>query len=178
MSQITMAEAVIIRSQISKKINELLHERNGVQTEIIDKGQTAEVPQRNVDFITQEIRQVRDDHRLLSFLMSESNVKTTIDWDGQAYAVVEAIELAKQMRQEAGELKALGNRKKMDRSRNVYPFGNNSGSTDTFVVALYDPEEYKKHGDRLERQVTALSFLIDKANLEATIQFDASDYVG
>ncbi|WP_106767583.1 hypothetical protein [Paenibacillus faecalis] len=173
MSHITMAEALAVRAAMNRLINQLMQERLNNSSTIIEKGETAEVPVRSVDVITEEIDAISTDFRKLDLLMAISNTTETISWNGANITVMEAIELAKQMRNEIGQLAHLGSRKKLERqnSRGL------EGSVTLFNVALYDPEAYQAAARKKEREVTKLSSLIEHANHHSKISFDATKYM-
>ncbi|ANY75739.1 hypothetical protein [Paenibacillus ihbetae] len=174
MSQITMAEALAVRAAMNRLINQLMQERLNNSSTIIEKGETAEVPARSVDVITEEIDAVSADFRKLDLLMAISNTTETIPWNGTNITVMEAIELAKQMRNEIGQLAHLGSRKKLERQTSR---GLEGGAVTLFNVALYDPEAYHAAARKKEREVTKLSSLIEHANHHSKIPFDAAKYM-
>lgn len=173
MNHITMAEALAVRAAISRLMNQLMQERLNNSSTIIEKGETAEIPTRSVDVITEEIDAVSTDFRKLDLLMAISNTTETISWNGTLITVMEAIELAKQLRNEIGQLAHLGSRKKLERQSSR----GHEGSVTLFNVALYDPEAYQATARKKEREVTKLSSLIEHANHNSKISFDAAKYM-
>ena len=107
--------------------------------------------------------------------MAISNTTQTISWNGSDMTIMEAIELAKQMRSDIGQLTHLGSRKKLERQSGR---GSGDGAVTLFNVALYDPEAYQAQARKKEREVTRLSSLIEHANHTSMITFDASKYMG
>lgn len=174
MSQITMAEALAVRAAINRLMNQLISERMNNSNTIVEKGETAEYPSRSVDVITEELEAMAADYRKLDLLMAISNTTQTIPWNGTDITIMEAIELAKQMRSEIGQLTHLGSRKKLER---LSSSGSRDGAAILFNVALYDPEAYQLLARKKEREVTRLSSLIEHANHTAIISFDASKYM-
>lgn len=172
---ISMAEALTVRAAMNRKLNQLIEERSENSTAYIEKGETAPYPQRTVDVITQEINQVMRDYRTLDKLIAVANTTNCIPWDGESICILEAIELAKHMRMEMNQLAHLGRQKKLERLLNRSAI---DGSNPLYRVALYDPEFYKADAQKLDRQVTKLSALIERANHLNTITFDASSYMG
>ncbi|MEX3615961.1 hypothetical protein [Paenibacillus glucanolyticus] len=175
MSQITMAEALAVRAAIHRLMSQLASERLNNSSTIIEKGETAEYPARSVDVITEEIEAAAADFRKLDLLMALSNTTKTISWNGSDITIMEAIELAKHIRGDIGQLAHLGSRKKLERQSSR---GSGDNATTLFNVALYDPEAYQAAARKKEREVTKLSSLIEHANHNAIISFDASKYMG
>ena len=172
--KITLAEALPLRAAIMRRISELVEERNAVSTITFVPGEVENIehPVRKVDEITGEIEEARADFRKLDVLMARANVTETLEWEGKSYTIIEAIELAKQMRSEVAELKRLAGRKKEEIQRG---FG---GST-TITRTLYEPEEMRKKAIELEKRANRLSQLIDKKNYQVEIDFpEAEKYLG
>lgn len=170
--KITIAEAVNLKSQLEKKVNELDAERNKVATDTIDKGEKGDIPARNVDVITAEIEKVENDLLDLKAAIREVNRVTYIEWDNRQYPLNNALDIAKVIRNRADRAKKLGNRKKLERNTSRGLYGN--GDSNTFTVALYDPEQYKADGQKQERLANKLSALIEKANHIAEFNFPAA----
>ncbi|MDQ0341155.1 S-adenosylmethionine synthetase [Caldalkalibacillus uzonensis] len=110
----------------------------------------------------------RQDFRHLDVLLAKANITETLEWEGEKYTIIEAIELAKQIRSEIAELKILAGRKKEEVDMGY-------GSTPMVVRALYDPEEMRKKAIELEKKVTRLSQLIDKKNYQVEIEFPGAE---
>ena len=172
---ITMAEALTVRAAISRKLSQLESERMHNATTVIEKGETAEYPVRSVDVITAEIRQAMQDYRKLDTLIAISNTTNTIPWDGTDICILEAIELAKQMRTEIHHFSILGRQKKLERHLNR---SNIDGGKPIYTVALYDPDAYTVEAQKKEREVTKLSALIERSNHLTEIPFNAEAYMG
>jgi hypothetical protein len=172
--KITLAEALPLRAAIMRRISELIAERNEVSTITYVPGEVGniEYPARKVDEITAEIEEARADFRKLDILMAKANVTETLEWEGQSYTIVEAIEIAKQMRSEVAELKRLAGRRKEEIQRGF-------GGTVTITRTLYEPEEMRKKAIELEKRANRLSQLIDKKNYQVEIDFpEAEKYLG
>ncbi|MFP3726397.1 hypothetical protein U8V72_14510 [Priestia filamentosa] len=170
--KITLAQALPVRNAISRRIQELLQERNRVAFAEAEKGEKYEAPSRNIDDVTTELREARADYRTLDVLVARENLKATVQWDGGEITLVEAIELAKQVRGEVKSLKDFGNRKKQERKSS-----NGWGSSESNVIihALYDPEIYRKAALKSEREVNRLSMEIDKKNHSVEFEFENAD---
>lgn len=171
---ITMAEALAVRAAIKRLIHQLEQERITNSVAVIDKGETAEYPARTVDIITAELERAMRDYRQLDLRMAIANTVNVIQWDGGTITVMEAIELAKQMRSEIEQLRVLGGRKKMERQ---YAGGYGERSNHLFSVALYDPDAYLTLARKKEREATKLSSLIEHSNHMCVIEFDSSPYM-
>ncbi|MBL4952206.1 hypothetical protein JK635_08285 [Neobacillus sp. YIM B02564] len=170
----TLAEAVPLKGIISRHIQELIRERNDVAFVEAEKGEEYEKPLRSVEKITEELERVRKDFRMLDILINKANLENTICWDEENISIKEAIELAKQLREEANRLKSLGNAKKIERTSR----GLLNNHLVLLRIAQFEPEEYRKRGIKLERQVNKLSALIEHANHFVTIEFDDTKYAG
>lgn len=173
MSTIKMAEAVKLQDTLDKKINELIRERNQNATQEIDKGEQADTPARSVDVISDELTTVRGHLRELKDTMRKSNITKGVVWNGDNVSLIYALDLVKDIRTEASEATALGNRKKNERKN--AGFGQTAA---TFQIALYEPTEYRERGQKLLRLADKLSMLIQEANLktEITVPF-AGEYM-
>jgi hypothetical protein len=170
---ITLAQALPVRNSISRRIQELLRERSRVAFVEAEKGEQYEKPQRSIEEVTKELEETRADYRTLDVLVSQENLRATVNWDGKEISLVEAIELAKQIRGEVNVLKDFGNRQKQER-KSAQGWG---GNTDANVIvhALYDPEQYRKAALKLEREVNRLSLEIDKKNHGVEFTFVNAD---
>src|SRR5690606_37535078 len=164
--KITLAEALPLRAAIMRRISELIAERHEVSTVTYVPGEAEniEYPVRKVDEITAEIEEARADFRKLDILMARANVTETLEWEGQSYTIIEAIELAKQMRSEVAELKLLAGRRKEEIQQGL-------GGTVTITRTLYEPEEMRRKAIELEKRANRLSQLIDKKNYQVEIDF-------
>ncbi|MDF2534087.1 MAG: hypothetical protein K0R18_244 [Bacillales bacterium] len=164
--KITLAQAVPLRGIISRRIQELLHERNSVSVVTIEKGDTYEKPVRSMELVTEELTQAREDLRKLDIVMTTANLSAFVKWDGEDICITEAIELSKQIRGEVTQVKAFGNRKKQEKETNW-----RSPESSNIVVALYEPETYRQLALKLERQVNKLSQDIEAKNHTVEIEY-------
>lgn len=170
--KITLAEAVPLRGIIYKRIQELLTERDSVAVVEAAPGESYEKPSRSMDEVSSDLEEARKDYRMLDVEMARLNLNSYLEWDNQKYCITEAIELSKQVRGEAQKLKYFGGRKKQERETNW--------RNDSTVIAhaQYNPEEYRKKGLKLERQVNRLSTKIEAANHTVEFEFEpASRYL-
>ncbi|WP_028593254.1 hypothetical protein [Paenibacillus assamensis] len=171
--ELTIAEALSVRAAISRKIDELRSERGNNTTVYVDKNETPEYPARSVDVITAELDGVQRDYRKLDVMIAQANLANTIAWDGGEITILEAIEWAKQTRQEMNAYHYLGQQKKRERLRG----GGTGEAAALYQYALYEPETYHQLTQKRTREVTKLSALIERANHTNMIAFDASKYM-
>lgn len=166
---ISLAEAVKLKSILNKKTQELISEIHSVSHTIVEKGEEPKMPERTLQQIDTELQDVRNDARLLDRLIYEANVQNTISFEGQAYTLVEAIELAIQLRAQTSLYKELGTSDKE-------AFFHSSGDTTFYRVALYEPNDYREKAIELEKSAHRLSNAINAKNYQVQINFDDSKY--
>ncbi|MBH8599424.1 MULTISPECIES: hypothetical protein [unclassified Thermoactinomyces] len=170
--QISLAQAVALRNILARKIQELINERSQVAIISVPKGEQFERPNKTIESLTEEINEVRSHFRQLDVAMATANLNHTIHWDDQDITIMEAIELAKQMRGELQELKRFGSRKKQE-------YSSHYGEVVMVEHALYDPAEYQEKAKKLERKVNRLSYLIEAENHQVNFDFPpATIYLG
>ncbi|MED0946703.1 hypothetical protein P4T34_14395 [Bacillus mobilis] len=170
MSNISLAEAVKLKSVLSKRIHELEEEMNQIGFVEIEKGDTLPKQTRTLVQVEQELDEVRADFRLLDKLMYEANIQNEVNFNGENVTIVEAIELATQLRAKARKCKEFGASKKEE---HVYSYGETSS---LLKVAMFDPEVYRVKGLELERQANRLSNLINAKNYAVELDFDGEKY--
>lgn len=170
--QISLAQAVSLRSMLNRRMQELVNEREQVAVVSVPKGEKYEKPTRTVEQVTEELDEVRRHYRQLDLAMARANLTHTVQWDGQALPIMEAIELAKQLRAEMQELKRLA-------LRNRQEYSSNWGEAIMVKYTMYDPDVYKERAKKLERKTNRLSHLIEAANHQAMLDFPpAVEYLG
>lgn len=169
MKTIPLAEAVKLKSVLTKKIPELIQEIHLVSHVIIEKGETPKSSGRLLKEVEAELAQVRKDARTLDRLIYRANIDNTINFKGEEFPIVEAIELASQLRAEASLCKDLG---KSEKER-LYSGRDN---VVLYQVALYDPIAYREKANELEKEAHRLSNLINAKNYQVQIEFDDSNY--
>ena len=174
---ITLAEAIPLRKMLERRISELFSERWDKSYVVIEKGESYEPYARTMEKLSEEIYELQRDFRLLGKLVAEANLAQKITWNGEELSMMEAIELAKQLRMDLTQLKTFGSRKKMERVMERGRRGPGNESASLLTVALFDPEEYRQKALKLERQVNRLSAIIEHQNHLVTIPFDASRYI-
>lgn len=170
MATITLAEAVKLKSILTKRIHELEEEMRRVAFTTVEKGKTPEKGPRTLKDVEIEMDEVRLDSRTLDRLMYRANIDHNIDFQGQQLAIVEAIELATQLRAKARFYKELASAEKEEIQ---YGF---SESTTIYRVALFEPEDYRLKALQTERDAHKLSNLINAKNYSIVLAFDDSKY--
>ncbi|MEO4054619.1 hypothetical protein [Solibacillus sp. CAU 1738] len=166
---ITLAEAVKLKSILNKKIQELTHEISRVAHTIVEKGEEPKLPERGLLHVEAELAIVRKDARTLDRLIYRANIDNHVLFNGEKLALVEAIELATQLRAEAGQAKELGMSEKES-------YFHSSGEMTFYRIALYDPAIYRARANEVEKQAHRLSNAINAKNYQIEIDFDDSAY--
>lgn len=169
MNTITLAEAVKLKSIITKKIQELTIEIHSVARTVIEKGEEPKISGRTLTDVEAELAQVRKDSRTLDKLIYRANIDNTVTFNGEELPIVEAIELASQLRAEASLKKQLSSEEK----ESLFTVSDN---VIFYRVTLYDPEQYRQQSNELEKQAHRLSNAINAKNYQITIEFDDSHY--
>lgn len=170
MPKISLAEAVKLKSVLSKRIHELEEEMDRVAFVEIEKGSKVPVQVRSLVNVEQDIEEVRKDFRLLDKLMYQANIENELVFNDESLTIVEAIELATQLRAKARKYKEYGASSKED---HPYPFGE---TVSIVKVAMFDPEVYRLKGLEIERQANRLSNLINAKNYSIELDFDSEKY--
>lgn len=170
MGKITLAEAVKLKSILRTRIHELEDEMRRVAFVTIEKGMTPEKGTRTLEIVEKELNGVRHDSRILDRLMYRANIDNEIEFQGKQLALVEAIELATQLRAKARFCKELSTSEK-----EVIQYGYGE-STPVYQVALFDPEEYRLKALQAEKDAHKLSNSINAKNYTITLDFDDSNY--
>jgi hypothetical protein len=170
LNKLSLAEAVKLKSVLTKRIHELEDEMDRVAFVEIEKGAVLPHQPRTLTDVEEEMEAVRKDFRLLDKLMYQANIGNEIEFNGETLTIVEAIELATQLRAKARKYKEFGSSQK---EVNPYPYG----ETVSFVrVATFDPESYRVKGIEIERQANRLSNLINAKNYSIELDFDSEKY--
>jgi hypothetical protein len=170
MSNISLAEAVKLKSTLLKRVHELEEEILRVAFTIIEKDTVPEVGPRTVSVVDNEMTETRKDIRMLDKLIYEANVSNSVTFRENVFTIVEAIELATQMRAQARIYKQLGATEKQ-----TVQYGYGDGTT-YVQVALFNPEEYRLHALQYEKDANKLSGLINAKNYLITLNFDDEKY--
>ncbi|MBE1554947.1 hypothetical protein [Sporosarcina limicola] len=170
MANITLAEAVKLKSILTKRIHELEDEMRRVAFTTVEKGNSPEIGARSLMVVETELDEVRLDSRLLDRLMYRANIDNEINFQGQQLAIVEAIELATQLRAKGRFYKELSMAKKEE-----IQYGYSESIT-VYQVALFDPEEYRVKSLQTEKDAHKLSNFINAKNYSIILDFDDSKY--
>lgn len=170
MKKIPLAEAVKLKSILTKKIQDLTKEIQHVSRSIVEKGQEAKPTGRLLTEVEAELSEVRKDSRTLDRLIYRANIDNTVSFKGEELPIVEAIELASQLRAEASLCKELG----MTEKERLY---HSTGDNIIFYqVTMYDPAQYRERANQLEKEAHRLSNLINAKNYQIEVEFDDSNY--
>ena len=167
---INLAEAVKLKSILAKKVQELVSELHRSAFVTVEKGQAPKTSNRAMKVIEAELAQVRHDVRTLDRLVYEANILNTVDFKGEKLALVEAIELATQLRAEVELCKEFSTHEK-ESVRTGY-----GETTMLYEIAMYEPDDYRERAIKLEKDAHKLSNLINAKNYSVEINFDDSRY--
>jgi len=170
MGKITLAEAVKLKSILKNRIHELEDEMRRVAFTTVEKGNAPEKGLRTLELVEIELDEVRLDGRILDRLMYRANIDNEIEFQGDQLAIVEAIELATQLRAKARFYKELSMAQKEE-----IQYGY-SESTMVYRIALFEPEDYRIKSLQAEKDAHKLSNLINAKNYSITLDFDDVKY--
>ena len=170
MSKISLAEAVKLKSVLSKRIHELEEEMDRLAFVEIEKGSKIPKQTRKLLHVEQDLEEIRKDFRLLDKLMYEANIQNEVQFNDESLTIVEAIEFATQLRAKARKYKAYGSSSKEEY---MYSYGETASLV---KVATFDPESYRVKGLEIERQANRLSNLINAKNYAIELDFDGEKY--
>ncbi|WCF11715.1 hypothetical protein NDS46_30690 (plasmid) [Paenibacillus thiaminolyticus] len=165
--KIKLSQAVTLMSTISKRIYELKDELNQLAFLYVPKGENYELSNmRTFNQVITEIESAEEDLRKLEVQIAKANTEVTIDWNQESLSILEALKLAKALRDKATEYSSFGRNRnnEIDRARSM-------GGTPVLRVLTYDPALYAEKARKLTRQANKLSALIDDANVENYILF-------
>lgn len=169
MANITLAEAVKLKSILRKRIFELTDEIDRVAfVTVVDKEKPIE-PTRTLSDVEADLADVRSDIRTLDRLMYEANGYHTINFEGEALKLVEAIELATQLRAQAETYKTLA-------SAEPRELAYHADDAPVYRIALFDPEQYRLKALECERQAHKISNAINAKNYQIELDFDEDKY--
>lgn len=170
LAKITLAEAVKLKSILNKRVHELEEEMDRVAFVEMEKGGKKPKLPRTLKEVELDLEAVRKDMRILDRLVYAANIENTVTLNGEEFPIVEAIELATQLRAKARKYKEYGAAQKEEFP---YSYGENISIV---KVALFDPEEYRVKGLEAERQANKLSNLINAKNYSIELDFNADNY--
>lgn len=170
MANISLAEAVKLKSVLSKRIHELEEEMDRLAFIEMEKENPAPKQTRTLKDVEKDIKVIRKDFRLLDKLMYQANIENEIIFNDESLSIVEAIELASQLRARARKYKEFGSAVKEEF---LYSIGE-SGAM--IRVAQFDPEDYRLKAIETERKANRLSNLINAKNYAVELDFDGDKY--
>lgn len=170
MIKLSLAEAVKLKSVLNKRIHELEMEMSVIGFVEVEKGKKLPKQLRTLAQVETEIEEIRRDYRLLDKLMYKANIENQIQYGDENLTIVEAIELATQLRARARKYKELG-----QASKEEYPYAYDDQFT-IVKVATFEPEEYRVKALDMERQANRLSNLINSKNYAIALDFDSEKY--
>ncbi|MBO1909936.1 hypothetical protein [Sporosarcina sp. 6E9] len=170
MGKISLAEAVKLKSVLTKRIHELEEEVRRVAFTTIEKGASPELGPRTLSIVETELETVRLDARILDRLMYRANIDHTIEFKGEEIAIVEAIELATQLRAKARLYKELSFSPKEEIQFSY------AETTPVYRVALFNPEDYRLKALQAEKDAHKLSNLINAKNYAIQVNFNDENY--
>lgn len=168
--KLSLSEALPLKSIIQKYVQQLRTEREEVAVIQLDENKEPLVkPERTVEEITVELYEAQADYELIIHLIAQANQEKVIEWDGLKVTVLQAIEKAEFMRNEAGLFKRMGARK------SIYTENGWRATEKTLFSTNYEPKEYRDKAIKLERQAQRLSTLAQKANSIIEIEFPQAE---
>ncbi|MTH54983.1 hypothetical protein GKZ89_16390 [Bacillus mangrovi] len=170
MTKVSLAEAVKLKSVLSKRIHELEEEMDRVAFAEVEKGSKAPKQARSLPDVEKDLEEIRKDFRLLDRLMYQANVENTIEYSRENVTIVEAIELATQLRARARKYKQYGSAQKEEF---LYPYSENSSIV---KIPMFDPEEYRLKGLEMDRLANRLSNQVNAKNYSVELDFDSEKY--
>ncbi|MDN7242790.1 hypothetical protein QWY14_13335 [Planococcus sp. N028] len=170
MTNLSLAESVKLKSVLAKRIHELEEEMDRVAFVEVEKGRKVPKQVRSLSQVEQEIDEIRKDFRLLDKLMYRANIENEVVFNDEKLAIVEAIELATQLRAKARKCKEFG-----AAAEEELQYGYGEG-VPVIRRAMFDPEEYRLKAVELERQANRLSNAINNKNYSIEVDFDSEKY--
>ena len=173
MANISLAEAVKLKSVLSKRIHELEEEMDRLAFIEMEKESPAPKQTRTLKDVEKDIKVIRKDFRLLDKLMYQANIENEIIFNDESLSIVEAIELASQLRARARKYKEFGSAVKEEF---LYSIGESGAMV---RVAQFEPEDYRLNSRKAietERKANRLSNLINAKNYAVELEFDGDKY--
>ena len=166
-----LADAVKLKSILRKQLEQLVEEMERIAFIDLEKGEALPTGQeRTLLDVESAMDAVRRDLRTLDRLVYAANLSTTIETTEGAIPLVEAIELATQLRAKATQFQELAARPKRE-----FQYG--FEGTTVIRHALYDPEAYRIKAQEMERAAHRISNAINAANYRTEIDFDGHRYM-
>lgn len=164
-----LAEAVKLKSILTSKFHEYTSELHRSAFITVEKDQPPVTSNRTMEEIHTDLARVRKDIRTLDRLVYEANVMNTVSFEDESLTLVEAIELASQLRESASTYRSFGENEKEEVQHGY-------GDTVLYRIAQFNPAAYREKATQLEKQAHRLSNAINAKNYSITIDFDDSMY--
>ena len=164
-----LAEAVKLKSILKSKFSEYTSELHRSAFITIEKDQAPVTSNRSMEAIHADLECVRKDIRTLDRLVYEANIANTVTFESEELTLVEAIELASQLRESASTYRMFGENEK-EEAQHGY------GDTVLYRIAQFDPATYREKAEVLEKKAHRLSNAINAKNYSIQLDFDDSMY--
>ncbi|WP_026830433.1 MULTISPECIES: hypothetical protein [Exiguobacterium] len=166
-----LADAVKLKSILRKQLEQLVEEVDRIAFIDLEKGEALPTGQeRTLLDVESAMDEVRRDMRILDRLVYAANLSTIIETTEGEVPLVEAIELATQLRAKATQFQELAARPKRE-----FQYG--FEGTTVIRHALYDPDAYRIKAQEIERAAHRISNAINAANYRTEIDFDGTRYM-
>ncbi|MCT4793457.1 MULTISPECIES: hypothetical protein [Exiguobacterium] len=166
-----LADAVKLKSILRKQLEQLVEEVDRIAFVDLEKGEALPTAQeRTLPDVESAMDEVRRDMRTLDRLVYAANLSTMIETTEGEMPLVEAIELATQLRAKATQFQELAARPKRE-----FQYG--FEGTTVIRHALYDPDAYRIKAQEVERAAHRISNAINAANYRTEIDFDGTRYM-
>lgn len=163
-----LADAITLKQLLHEQIDTLSEEIEHVAFVSLEAGETIPTLQsRSLQDIETELECVRLDLRKIDRLIHEANVTTTVETNDGPLPLVEAIELAVQLRVQARLYQKLSLR----------PTREFEHGGSVVKHALYDPELYRLKARDVEKRANRIDCAIQAERYKTTLDFDASRYM-
>lgn len=163
-----LIDAMTLKQLLHGQIDTLTEEIEHVAFISLEAGESIPTIQsRSLQDIETELERSRLDLRLIDRLILEANLKTTVKTNDGPLPLVEAVELAVQLRVQARMYKKLSLRPKREFEHGV----------SIVKHALYDPELYRLKARDVEKRANQVESAIQDARYQTKIDFDASHYM-
>lgn len=171
--KITLSRLINLKVSLSKQIQKLVGERKGLlSVQLLSDAMTnPEIktvefgrPERHFDTVTGELMPIRADYLEVLRVANVANAKALVKFEGEEYSIPEAIELAKQLRADAGDYAYFA-----DTKTTVV---NGYGASPTVTKCIVDVAAIRVSAAELLRRADALSQLIEEKNHSVTVVLD------
>ncbi len=163
-----LADALTLKQLLHEQIDTLTEEIEHVAFISLQANESIPTIQsRSLQDIEMELEHIRLDLRQLDRLIQEANVQAVVETHDGPLPLVEAIELAVQLRVQARLYEKLSLRPKKDYVHGVA----------VIKHALYDPELYRLKARDIKKRAIRIESAIQTVRYQTDIEFDASRYM-